>query len=59
MAMPHFSVTYDVADVYQVMADLFYSFWPLVAAAIGLALAAMVFSMIISIFGRWIDDRRG
>lgn len=57
--MPHLTVSYDVGDVYQVMADLFQSFWPLVAAAIGLALTAMVFSMIISVFGRWIDDRRG
>lgn len=57
--MPHFSLNYDINDFYQVMVDLFYSFWPILAAALGLALAGMLLSMIVNVFGRWIDDRRG
>lgn len=57
--MPHFSLNYDINDFYQVLVDLFYSFWPILAAALGLALAGMLLSMIVNVFGRWIDDRRG
>jgi len=57
--MPHFTLNYDVNDVYQVMADLFSSFWPLVAAAIGMGMAVMLFSALIGIFTRWMEDRRG
>jgi hypothetical protein len=57
--VPHFSLNYDINDFYQVMVDLFYSFWPILAAALGLALAGMLLSMIVNVFGRWIDDRRG
>jgi len=57
--MPHFSLSYDVSDVYQVMADLFYSFWPIIAAAIGLGFAVLLFSALVGIFTRWIEDRRG
>jgi phage-related protein len=52
--MPTFSVSYDVADVYKVVTDLFYSFWPLISIAIGLALAVMLFGGIITVFRRWL-----
>lgn len=57
--MPSLVLNYNVADVYQVMADLFYNFWPLVAAFIGMMFATMLFSALVGIFSRWIEDRRG
>lgn len=59
MAMPHFTLTYDINDVYQVMVDLFYSFWPIIAAALGLALAGLLLYMIVNVFSKWIEERRG
>lgn len=57
--MPHFTLTYDINDVYQVMVDLFYSFWPIIAAALGLALAGLLLYMIVNVFSKWIEERRG
>lgn len=51
--MPPFVINYDPADVYQVVANLFYSFWPLIASVIGIFLAMMVMGGIITVFRRW------
>lgn len=57
--MPHFTLDYNIQDVYQITVDLFYSVWPILAAALGIALAGLVLAMIVNVFSRWVEDRRG
>ncbi|MDI3477848.1 MAG: hypothetical protein PWQ59_1373 [Thermoanaerobacterium sp.] len=47
--MPHFAVTYDINDFYQAVTDLLYSFWPIIAVVLGIALATLVIEGIVII----------
>lgn len=57
--MPHFTLDYNIQDLYQITVDIFYSVWPILAAALGIAFAGLVLGVIVSVFNRWIEDRRG
>ena len=57
--MPHFALNYDINDFYQVVADLITSFWPIIAAALGILLAGLLLGIIAETFRKFIEDRRG
>ena len=55
--MPHLTLEYDIQDMYQVIADVLYSLWPIIAAGLGILMAGFLMYMIVNVFRRWNEDR--
>lgn len=55
--MPHFSLSYDIQDMYQVITDVLYSLWPIIAAGLGIMMAAFLLYAVTTVFRKWIDER--
>ena len=55
--MPHFSLSYNIQDMYQIIADVLYSLWPIIAAGLGIAMAAFLLYMVTIVFRKWVDEK--
>lgn len=55
--MPHFSLSYEINYMYQVIADTLYSLWPIIAAGLGIMMAGYLLYVIVSVFRRWIEEK--
>ena len=53
--MPAFSLTYDIQDMYQIIADVLSSLWPIIAAGLGILLAGFLLYVITTVFRRWVE----
>lgn len=52
------NLSYDINDMYQFVADLITSLWPIIAAGLAVLLATLVLSGIVTAFRKFIDERR-
>lgn len=57
--MPQWTLNYDISMFYQSLANFFYSFWPILAAAIAIGLATLLLEGIVNAFRKFIEDHRG
>ncbi|WPA89763.1 hypothetical protein MCACPph1_CDS0023 [Moorella phage MCACPph1] len=57
--MPQWQLNYDISLFYQSFVNSFYSIWPILAAAIGIALATLLLEGIVNAFRKFIEDHRG
>ncbi len=55
--MPHLNLSYNIQDMYQIIADVMHSLWPIIAAALGILLAAFLLYVITVVFRKWVDER--
>ncbi len=53
----HLSLTYDIQDMYQIIADVIHSLWPIIAAGLGIMMAGFLMYFIVTVFRRWNEDR--
>ncbi len=52
--MPSFNLSYNINDMYQIIADVLYSLWPIIAAGLGILMAGFLIYVIVTVFRRWI-----
>jgi len=53
--MPHITLDYNIDYLYQVIVDIMYSLWPIIAAALGIAMAGFLLYHIVRAFRQWVD----
>lgn len=56
--MGSLNLDYDINNMYQVVADVMTSLWPIIAAGLAVLLATFVLSGIVTAFRKFIDERR-
>lgn len=57
--MPHFTLTYNIQDMYQIIVDVLHSLWPIIAAGLGIMMAGFLLYVVTTVFRRWVEERRG
>ncbi len=53
--MPHINLEYNIDYLYQVIIDIIYSLWPIIAAGLGIAMAGFLIAAIVVAFRKWND----
>lgn len=54
--MPQITLNYNIDYMYQVIADVIYSLWPIIAAGLGIAMAGFLLYVVTKVFRKWVDD---
>lgn len=55
--MGSLNLNYDITKMYQVVADVMTSLWPIIASGLAVLLATMVLSGIVISFKKFLEDR--